>query len=82
MLRDLRTRANLALDAICDKHAPHPHTEDYVGHLRFFTDVVTRLEDWVARARELVEERSQGLLGHASSVTSKASIPILTLTPP
>ena len=65
MLRDLRARANRALGAICKERAPHPHVEDYAIHLRFFTDVVTRLEDRAMRARELVEERSRGLLGRA-----------------
>nr|XP_020164068.1 paramyosin-like [Aegilops tauschii subsp. strangulata] len=67
MLWDLRTRANQVLGAICDEHAPHPHAEDYANHLRFFTDVVTRLENRAGRARELVEEKSQGLLGHMFS---------------
>ena len=67
MLRDLRTRANQALGAICDEHAPHPHTEDYASHLRFFTEVVTRLENRAERARELVDEKSRGLLGRAFS---------------
>ena len=67
MLRDLRTRANQALGAICDEHAPHPHTEDYASHLRFFTDVMTRLENWAERACKLVEEKSRGLLGRMFS---------------
>ena len=67
MLRDLRTRANQALGAICDEHAPQPHAEDYANHLRFFTDVVTRLENRAERARELVDEKSRGLLGRAFS---------------
>ena len=62
MLQALRVRANQALGAICGKHAPHPHAEDYASHLHFFTDVVTRLEDRAERARELVEENSRGLL--------------------
>ena len=67
MLGDLRTKANQALGTICDEHAPHPHAEDYASHLRFFTDVVTRLESRAERARELVDEKSRGLLGLAFS---------------
>lgn len=67
MLRDLRTRANQALGTICDEHTPHPHAEDYVGHLCFFTYVVTRLESRAERARELVDKKSRGLLGRAFS---------------
>ena len=67
MLRDLRTRANQALGTICDEHAPHPHAEDYASHLRFFIDVVARLESCAERARELVDEKSRGLLGRAFS---------------
>ena len=63
MLRDLRTRANQALGTIYDEHAPHPHAEDYAGHLCLFTDVVTRLEDWAERACEHMDEKSRGLLG-------------------
>nr|XP_020187187.1 tropomyosin-like [Aegilops tauschii subsp. strangulata] len=65
MLQDLRVRANRALGAICEERVPHPHAEDYASYLRFFTDVVTRLEDCTERARELVEEKSRGLLGRA-----------------
>ena len=67
MLRDLRTKANQALGTICDEHAPHPHAEDYASHLCFFTYVVTRLESRAERPRELVDERSRGLLGRAFS---------------
>ena len=45
MLQALRARANKALGAICDESAPHPHENDYASHLRFFTDIMTRLED-------------------------------------
>lgn len=67
MLRDLRTRANQALGTICDEHAPHPHAKDYAGHLHFFADVVTRLENRAERGRELVAEKSRSLLGRAFS---------------
>ena len=40
---------------------------NYASHLRFFTDVVTRLENHSERAHQLVEERSRSLLGHAFS---------------
>ena len=67
MLQDLRTRANQALGTICDEHAPHPHPKDHASHLRFFTDVVTRMENQAERAGELVEEKSRGLLARAFS---------------
>ena len=67
MLQDLRMRANRALNTICEESAPHPHEEDYASHLRFFTEIMTRLEDRAARARELIEERSRGLLGRTFS---------------
>ena len=67
MLQDLRNRANTALGFICDENAPHPHSNDYASHLIFFTNVVTRLEARSDRARQLVEERSRGLLGRAFS---------------
>ena len=67
MLQGLRNRANTALGHICDENAPHPHTDDYASHLRFFSDVVTRLEARSDRARQLMEERSRGLLGRAFS---------------
>ena len=67
MLRDLRTRANQALGTICDEHTPHPHAEDYASHLCFFTDIVTRLGNRAERDRELVEEKSRGLLGRVFS---------------
>ena len=40
---------------------------DYAIHLRFFTDVVTHLENRSVRAHQLVEERSRSLLGRAFS---------------
>ena len=67
MLQDLRVRANRALGIICDEYAPHPHAEDYDGHHRFFTNVMTRPEDRAETARELVDEKGRGLLGHAFS---------------
>ena len=45
----------------------HPPTNDYASHLIFCTNVVTRLEARSDKARELVEERSRGLLGRAFS---------------
>ena len=65
MLQSLGNRANTALGHICDENAPHPHTDDYASHLRFFSDVVTRLEARSDRARQLMEERRRGLLWHA-----------------
>lgn len=67
MLQGLRIRANNTLGAICDESTAHPHENDYACHLPFFTDIITRLEDQVAQARQLVKERSRGLLGHALS---------------
>ena len=67
MLQELRNRANTALGNICDEDAPHPHVINYASHLRFFTDVVTRLENRSERARQLVEGRSRSLLGCAFS---------------
>ena len=67
MLQSLRNKANTAMCHICDENAPHPHTDDYASHLRFFSDVVTRLEARSDRARQLVEERSRGLLARAFS---------------
>ena len=67
MLQGLRIRANVVLGTICDEHAPHPHENDYASHLRFFTDMVTRLANRSERARELVEERCRGLLRRAFS---------------
>ena len=64
MLQDLRLRANSTLGTICDERAPHPHEGDYAIHLNFFTNIVTCLEARAARSRELVAERSRGLLGH------------------
>ena len=62
MLEGLRNRANVALRHIFDENDPHPHVNDYASHLRFVTDVVTRLENRSERAWQLVEERSRGLL--------------------
>ena len=67
MLEELRNRANTTLCNICDADAPHPHVTNYAGHLHFFTDVVTRLENRSERARHLVKERSRSLLGRAFS---------------
>ena len=67
MLQALRVRANRALGVICEENAPHLRMEDYASHLRFFTEVVTCLEDRAMRDRELVEESSRGLLGCAFS---------------
>ena len=67
MVQALRLWANRSLGVICKESVPHPRVEDYASHLHFFTEVVTRLEDQAARARKLVEERSQGLLGRAFS---------------
>ena len=67
MLQYLRNRANTTLGNIGNENALHPHVTDYASHLRFFTDVLTRLEDQAAKARQLIEERSRGLLGHALS---------------
>ena len=55
------------MGAICDESAPHPHESNYASHLNLFTNIVTRLEDQATKARQLVEERSRGLLGHALS---------------
>ena len=46
---------------------PHSHVEDYASHLRFFTDVVTRLEDRAEGTHELMDKKSRGLLGRAFS---------------
>ena len=59
MLQDLRVRANRELGSICEENVPHPRVEDYASY--------TLLEDQATRARELVEERSRGLLGCAFS---------------
>ena len=67
MLRTLRERANAALGNICDATAEQPHVTNYAGNLQFFTDVVTHLENCSERARQLVEERSCGLLARAFS---------------
>ena len=50
------------LGEIREASAKEPHEASYVGNLRFFTDVVTLLEDRSERARGLVEERSLALL--------------------
>ena len=55
------------MSTICEESAPHTHEGDYASHLCFFTEIVTRLEDQVVRARELVEERSCGLPERAFS---------------
>ena len=67
ILQDLRNRANATLCNICNENAPHPHVTNYASHLRFFTDVVTHLENRSKRAQQLVEERSCSLLVHAFS---------------
>lgn len=67
MLQGLRDRANTALGNICDANAPHPHMINYAGHLQFFTNVVTHLENRSERARHLTKVRSCSLLGRASS---------------
>ena len=46
------------------------HENDYASHLSFFTDIMTRVEDWAMRSRELVSEKSWGLLGRAFSHVS------------
>ena len=51
MLQDLRVRANAALGHVWDENALYPHSNDYASHLRFFGDVVTRLEARSDRAR-------------------------------
>ena len=58
----MRTRAREGPDS-----SPHSLEGDYASHLRFFIDVVTRLEYRVMRARELVDEKRHGLLGRAFS---------------
>ena len=67
MLRTLRERANTALGNICEAAAEEPHVTNYAGNLQFFTDVVTHLENRSERSRQLVEERSRGLLARAFS---------------
>ena len=67
MLEGLRNRANIVLGHICDENAPHPHAYNYASHLCFFADMVTCLESRSERARQLVKERSRGLLGRALS---------------
>ena len=60
MLQGLCVGPNRALGVICDESASHPHESDYASHLNFFTDVVTRLKEQAAKARQLVEGRSRG----------------------
>jgi hypothetical protein len=67
MLEDLKTRANRALDSICEESVPRPREDDDAGNLHFFTQVMACLEDKAMRARQLVEERSRELLGRAFS---------------
>nr|XP_020160305.1 uncharacterized protein LOC109745593 [Aegilops tauschii subsp. strangulata] len=67
MLKDLRVIANGSLDTICEEGVSHPREDDDASHHRFFTEIVSRLEDRAVRAHELVEERSRGLLGRAFS---------------
>ena len=55
------------MGTICDEGAPHPHETDFASHLNFFTNIMTHLENRAARNRELVVERSRGLLGRAFS---------------
>ena len=40
-----RVRSNRALSTICEESVTHPREEDYASHLRFYTKVMTRLED-------------------------------------
>ena len=67
MLRTLRERANAALGNICKAAAEELHVTNYAGNLQFFTNMVTHLENRSKRARQLVEERSHGLLARAFS---------------
>ena len=67
MLQTLRGKANTALGNICDATAEQSHVTNYAGNLQFSTDVVTHLENHSERARQLVEERSRGLLARAFS---------------
>ena len=67
MLHTLREMANAALSNIYEAVAEEPHVTNYAGNLQFFTDVVTHLENRSERARQLVEERSRGLLARAFS---------------
>ena len=67
MLQTLKERANSALGEICEAAAKEPHEASYAGNLRFFTDMVTLLEDRSQITRGLVEERSRALLRRAFS---------------
>ena len=67
MLWMLRERANAALGNMCEAFAEEPHVTNYAGNLRFFTNVVTHLENRSERSRQLVEERSHGLLARVIS---------------
>ena len=67
MLWTLRERANAALGNICEAVAEEPHVTNYAGNLRFFTNVVTHLENRTEMSRQLVAERSRGLLVRAFS---------------
>ena len=67
MLEDLRVRANRALDTICKESIARPYEADDAGYLRFFTQVVTRLEGGAARARRLIMEKIRDILGCAFS---------------
>ena len=68
MLRTLRERANAALCNICEAAVAEPRVINYTGNLRFFTDLVTQVENRSDRACWLVEERSRVLLGRAFSL--------------
>jgi hypothetical protein len=67
MLEVLMTKANRALDAICEESIERSHGDDDADYLRFFTQVMTCIEDQAMRTRQLVKERSRGLLGRAFS---------------
>ena len=55
------------MGGIYEENVNHPHGDDDASHFRFFTDIGTCLEDRAARAHELIEERSRGLLGRVFS---------------
>ena len=67
MLRTLRERANAALGNICEAVAEEPHVTNYSGNLRFFSNVVTHLENRSEKSCQPGEERSRGLLARAFS---------------
>ena len=70
---------------ICEATTEEPHMTNYAGNLQFFTNVVRHLENRSERYRQLVEERSRGLLArafYASSAIFRTSIPSSTLMPP